>query len=568
MSLFPSYRPYSRHIGACRLGSTRLEFEQLEGRRLLAVDLLSEVVLDEGAIFRPRDLVGYQGQILFRGDDGFFGPETWISSGDPSDVQLLKDIQTGQGGSGPRDFTEYQGRLFFAATNGGNGYELWVTQGTKASTQLMGDIWAGRESGVPTELTVFNDLMYFFANDGEIGRELYRSDGTPAGTFAIADFIPGRSGLSGEEMTVVGDRMFFDSDTSAPGLAGLWVTDGTQEGTNRIEVAGLSAAPIDLLTPFGDRLLFANGSRVYVTDGTVEGTARLPVVDSNDGELADGGTVTGIEVLNDSVFVTHADSSFARVYSGDLQQGDLLADADGVKVAAGRVYHWSSRGVFVREASGESTRLVSFNSFFGTQMTNTSVHENGLVFAVNRTLDRYEIWATNGTSAGTEMVDQVTDNSSSPLLGFQLVDDAIYFAATNGNPRESLWKVDAPTIEAVDPPMPPALVGDTNADLLVDSLDVDAVFAAAKSNSNDLLFDVNGDGAVAASDGAYIVENVLGSKVGDLDLNGRVEFADFLVLSTNFGKSASYAEGDADGDGVVGFADFLLMSTNFGFQRN
>jgi ELWxxDGT repeat protein len=224
--------------------------------------------------------------------------------------------------------------------------------------------------------------------------------------------------------------------------------------------------------------------------------------------------------------------------------------------------------MYVREPGGESTRLVAFNQFFGTRLTNTTVHENGLLFAVNRTLDRYEIWSTNGTTAGTSMVEQVTDSSADPLLGFQLIGDAIYFAATNGNPGESLWRVDAPEIEAVEPPMPPALVGDTNGDLLLDSRDIDAVFAASRANSTDSVFDVNGDGVVAATDGAYIVESIIGTKVGDLDLNGRVEFADFLILSTNFGQSATYAEGDADGDGMVGFADFLLMSANFGFERN
>jgi len=52
---------------------------------------------------------------------------------------------------------------------------------------------------------------------------------------------------------------------------------------------------------------------------------------------------------------------------------------------------------------------------------------------------------------------------------------------------------------------------------------------------------------------------------GDLDGDLDVDFADFLVLSTNFGKSeATSAEGDIDGDGAVSFADFLLLSANFG----
>ena len=52
---------------------------------------------------------------------------------------------------------------------------------------------------------------------------------------------------------------------------------------------------------------------------------------------------------------------------------------------------------------------------------------------------------------------------------------------------------------------------------------------------------------------------------GDLDGNGIVEFADFLILSGNFGNPASsHTEGDIDCNGTVDFADFLALSGNFG----
>lgn len=52
---------------------------------------------------------------------------------------------------------------------------------------------------------------------------------------------------------------------------------------------------------------------------------------------------------------------------------------------------------------------------------------------------------------------------------------------------------------------------------------------------------------------------------GDLDSNGSVEFADFLILSANFGTSvADHTQGDIDCNGGVEFADFLVMSANFG----
>lgn len=53
--------------------------------------------------------------------------------------------------------------------------------------------------------------------------------------------------------------------------------------------------------------------------------------------------------------------------------------------------------------------------------------------------------------------------------------------------------------------------------------------------------------------------------LGDLDGNGTVEFADFLVLADNFGlQTNSYADGDVDCNGTVAFADFLALADNFG----
>ena len=52
---------------------------------------------------------------------------------------------------------------------------------------------------------------------------------------------------------------------------------------------------------------------------------------------------------------------------------------------------------------------------------------------------------------------------------------------------------------------------------------------------------------------------------GDIDGNGKVEFADFLRLSAAFGSDvAPGTPEDIDGSGTVDFADFLKLSANFG----
>ncbi len=51
---------------------------------------------------------------------------------------------------------------------------------------------------------------------------------------------------------------------------------------------------------------------------------------------------------------------------------------------------------------------------------------------------------------------------------------------------------------------------------------------------------------------------------GDVDLDYNVDFADFLILSTNFGRPGGWSDGDFTRDGEVNFADFLILSHNFG----
>jgi|GEM_PF-4706520 len=90
--------------------------------------------------------------------------------------------------------------------------------------------------------------------------------------------------------------------------------------------------------------------------------------------------------------------------------------------------------------------------------------------------------------------------------------------------------------------------------------------------------DANGDGAINASDapllcnaasaaGVSLADELAAGGIlpGDADLNGAVEFADFLALSSNFGgENPHFGQGDFDCNGAVEFADFLALSNSFG----
>ncbi|MDH4073928.1 MAG: hypothetical protein OEV41_12575, partial [Gammaproteobacteria bacterium] len=48
------------------------------------------------------------------------------------------------------------------------------------------------------------------------------------------------------------------------------------------------------------------------------------------------------------------------------------------------------------------------------------------------------------------------------------------------------------------------------------------------------------------------------------NLDGQVDFEDFVVLTVNFGKtSAIWQDGDFDGSTTVDFPDFVILAVNF-----
>lgn len=107
--------------------------------------------------------------------------------------------------------------------------------------------------------------------------------------------------------------------------------------------------------------------------------------------------------------------------------------------------------------------------------------------------------------------------------------------------------------------------GDLDGSGSVNVTDIDLLFAAIRDQDPASKFDLNQDSQLDQADADFLIEGILQVKRGDFDLSGEVGFADFLMLSAQFGSNdAKWSDGDADGDGSVKFADFLLLSANFG----
>ena len=83
-----------------------------------------------------------------------------------------------------------------------------------------------------------------------------------------------------------------------------------------------------------------------------------------------------------------------------------------------------------------------------------------------------------------------------------------------------------------------AVTADFDGDGTLNASDIDLLSASIRGENN-INFDPNGDDAVTSADRDYWLESLTGFTQGDANLDGSVDFTDFLVLSDQFGAKAA-----------------------------
>jgi ELWxxDGT repeat protein len=378
--------------------------------------------------------------------------------------ELVKDLSTArEAGTFAPSPVRAGGLVFFLAAVGESGYELWRTDGTPAGTRLARDIRPGPGSSEPREAVAAGALCYFVADDGEHGAEVWRSDGTEAGTFLLADLLPPDTGRAPYELTAAGDRLYFFIDPPA-GDVELWTSDGTAGSARR--VAALAGGR----DGFSPRRLGVSGSLFYFTlplendlwrsDGTPEGTFVLKDIDD---ELETFTPRAAAEKDGALYFFARAGEGFdelrhelwrsdgtpggtgptgwsASVYPREMVLAgdrlffalDTIDDDDGLVGSA----IWSSDGT----AAGTSEALRY-------RLTDADTAPRSLVAQGSRVcywlgsfaLDRYQVWTTDGTDAGTRVLHESSDYPG-PLAAAG--DGRVFFAATPRDGGAAVWGTD------------------------------------------------------------------------------------------------------------------------------
>jgi ELWxxDGT repeat protein len=253
--------------------------------------------------------------VLFRGSDKAGASGLWMTDGTALGTKELTGIVGAPStGVNPTDITVFNGKALFNGVDTAGNLGLWTTDGTAQGTQELASIDGAATTGLnPTDLTVFNGEVLFNGADANGLSGLWMTDGTAGGTHELLAGTGGASttaGLDPSDMTVFGSEILF-SGLDSNGLTGLWVTDGTANGTHELlaKATGATAAkdphglsPTDL-TIFNGKAFFSGldqfgRHQLWETDGTAAGTQMLTVVGSNN---AIGLNPLSLEVYNNQL---------------------------------------------------------------------------------------------------------------------------------------------------------------------------------------------------------------------------------------------------------------------------
>ena len=234
----------------------------------------------DGVPLLTEDFTATASYVFFSADDGVHGDELWRSDGTPGGTVLVADLRPGSSGSQPERLTQDGNRIWFTANGASSGRELWRSDGSPAGTTMI-EVAPGLVSSWPEELTVGGGRLYFTALVAG-RREIWSSDGTAAGTTRIVPAAFAQQSFSDLVWTQAG--LFFLTDDDSGFGRELWITDGSPSGTQRISDIGPDRMHGPLLgtpTPvLGDsKLLFAahdptHGLQLWLSDGTNAGTQR------------------------------------------------------------------------------------------------------------------------------------------------------------------------------------------------------------------------------------------------------------------------------------------------------
>jgi large repetitive protein len=441
--------------------------------------LAGEVVVGAGGS-SPSPLAAFGAKLLFTANDGAHGVEPYVSDGTAAGTLSLGDLDpaTVTGSSNPSEFLVNNGLTYFVA-NPGTGNQLFVTDGTAAGTfsptagkglgfaiaappnilngtprepSLVAfgdgvafvagtDLWvsdgtaagtlpvtfgSGATVAAGAVLGVIEPFIYFAASDPAHGSELWTSDGTPGGSFMVADLYAGSTSSNPIRGAVLGNTLTFFAHTSTTtaGMS-LWATDGTATATVLLRTfLATGSGAVVASTHIGHGVV-SGGQALYPLEGP-GGEFRIVATDGTAGNFLNTGGIAAVAVLASSSPFQLLPFAGGILFSCNLSGYEPCFYSSGTKPAL-----LKDIAVGLAASSHPADFVVAGEyAYFAASGPNGN-----------------EVYATDGTPAGTRLAADVRPGASSSnpaLLG--AFGTSVLFVADDGTGAgKQLWRLAAPS---------------------------------------------------------------------------------------------------------------------------
>lgn len=390
--------------------------------------------------------------------------DPWISDGTAAGTKQL--ISWGWPGSDPEFFVPW-GDGFMFSVDGPDGYELFVTDGTTAGTEQVIDLNPGNYDSNPGELTVIGNEVYFRAGAAAQNYEIWKTDGTAEGTVGIGD-LKAEGGSYPQHLATDGVTLWFSAEGDGLGRE-AFTTDGVtiDVAANLIPDPVSSSSTIEFVADLNGAAIFladdgVHGEELWASRGTA-GTTRM-LADIRPG-------IQGI-TLHESVtfddllyFVASADSEFS-LWATDGTPGGTFEvtpgmESSGVAVSNGKLYFTGDDPIAGLEPHVLSSKLGTPQVLADLGPGDSGgrlFHPVGdlTVFTASALDLGDELWVTDGTEAGTQLLaDIYPGEDSSYPKNFTPMNGELFFTARTGS-NYRIWSTDGTpggTVLRVDPPV-------------------------------------------------------------------------------------------------------------------
>lgn len=314
----------------------------------------------------------------------------------------------------PAEFIDYGSNIYFNLLEASQvtGYEVYNSDGTESGTGLFKELRSGFFGGIPDHFIVYNNFLFFTSRDPtSSGREIWLSDGTNAGTNLFLDINVGTTDSNPSNFVIFNNKLYFTADNGTNGRE-LWVTDGTVAGTQMvldIYPGSIGSNPTEL-TVYNNFLIF---------------TANNPSLGNEIFKMTTSESVSNLKNINTG-------SGNSSPFGYTVFNGDLYFAADN----GSGVELWKSGGF------PSNTNLFANINPSGESTPQSLTEYNGkLYFNADDGTNGRELWVTDGTTIGTQIVDDIrpgiVGSDPSNLIS---VGSNLFFTANDGSTGSELFK--------------------------------------------------------------------------------------------------------------------------------